>query len=158
MSDSNPSSAEFDDVRMRGFRSRVPVADALRWVDHHAQTVDSEVIPLSQAAGRILAEEVFSPLDVPAYRRAMMDGYAVQAIDTFGASGYNPLPLSVVDGSFSWSRFGSPVSHWRGDSDYDRGPVARRCGCGHSCRKGACRCREASLCTTKCRRTSMWAS
>lgn len=100
MSDSNPSSAEFDDVRMRGFRSRLPVVDALRWIDEHAPQLDAEIIPLGQAAGRVLAEEVTSPLDVPAYRRAMMDGYAVQAHDTFGASGYNPLPLSVVDEVF----------------------------------------------------------
>ena len=40
-----------------------------------------------------------SDVDVPGFARAMMDGYALQATDTAGASSYNPLPLEVVDES-----------------------------------------------------------
>lgn len=84
------------DVRMRGFARRATVDAALAWVDAHARPLSTETVPLDQAAGRVLAEDVVSTVDVPGFRRAMMDGYAVQAADTLGASPYNRLPLTVV--------------------------------------------------------------
>jgi len=44
----------------------------------------------------VLAGEVISPVAVPGFVRAMMDGYAVRAADTEGASAYNRLPLRLV--------------------------------------------------------------
>ena len=45
-----------------------------------------EQLPLSQALGRVCAQDLLSPLDVPAYTNAAMDGYALRALDaaTFG--------------------------------------------------------------------------
>jgi molybdopterin molybdotransferase len=51
---------------------------------------------LEQAAGRILATDLVSPLDVPGFDRAAMDGYALRGADTAGASEYNPLDFPVV--------------------------------------------------------------
>jgi molybdopterin molybdotransferase len=55
-----------------------------------------ESASLSAAFGRVLAEDVASEIDVPGFDRAMMDGYAVVAGDTLGASPYNRLRLAVV--------------------------------------------------------------
>ena len=84
------------DVRMRGFARRTTVADALAWVKANAHPLSPESIDLWQAAGRVLAEDVVSPVDVPTFERSMMDGYAVQADDTQGASDYHRLPLTVI--------------------------------------------------------------
>jgi molybdopterin molybdotransferase len=84
------------DVRMRGFARRTTVADALAWIEAHARRLSMESIDLWQAAGRVLAEDVVSPVDVPRFERSMMDGYAVQAGDTQGASAYHRLPLTVI--------------------------------------------------------------
>ncbi|HVQ14798.1 MAG TPA: gephyrin-like molybdotransferase Glp, partial [Vicinamibacterales bacterium] len=46
----------------------------------------TEVLPLQQANGRVLAQDVVSTVDVPPFARAAMDGYAVRAEDTTGAS------------------------------------------------------------------------
>ena len=81
---------------MRGFKSRTKVTDALRWIDHHAEALDHERVTLDGAAGRALFKDILSPRDVPSFRRAMMDGFAVHAADTLGASTYNPLTLSIV--------------------------------------------------------------
>lgn len=86
----------FDDVRMRGFRSRTKVSDALRWIDDVATRLQPEKLPLQRCAGRVLAEDIVSAVDVPSYRRAMMDGFALHAADTSGATIYNPLALSIV--------------------------------------------------------------
>ncbi len=86
----------FFDVRMRGFRDRAEVADVLRLLDGRTKPLPGEAVPLAALAGRVLAEVVVSPADVPGFARAAMDGYAVRAEDTFGADAYNPLPLAVV--------------------------------------------------------------
>ena len=88
----------FDDVRMRGFRVRKPVEDVMRWIDEHANPLPSERVSLRDSAGRVLVNSVTSEVNVPNFRRAMMDGYALQAADTMGASTYNPLTLDIVGG------------------------------------------------------------
>lgn len=84
------------DVRMRGFQQRTSAAEALRWLDEHVAALEPEFVPLHEAAGRILAEDVSSSFDVPAFDRAMMDGYALRGATTQGASTFNPLMLRVV--------------------------------------------------------------
>jgi molybdopterin molybdotransferase len=54
-------------------------------------------LPLASADGRVLAEAVHAARDVPHYARAAMDGYAVRAADTFGASGRSPAVLRERD-------------------------------------------------------------
>ena len=52
-------------------------------------------IPLDAALGRVLATDVVSPVDVPSFDRANVDGYAVVAQDTFGASEEVPRLVSL---------------------------------------------------------------
>jgi putative molybdopterin biosynthesis protein len=55
--------------------------------------LEPETAPLSQAAGGVLAEDVVAPLDVPSFDRSNVDGFAVRAGDTFGASEDSPRTL-----------------------------------------------------------------
>ena len=55
-----------------------------------------EEVPLHEAHGRVLAEDVFSTIDVPGFDRATMDGYALRANDTFGAEEDKPVRLRVT--------------------------------------------------------------
>jgi putative molybdopterin biosynthesis protein len=50
----------------------------------------SEVVPLDGALGRVLAADVVSPVDVPSFDRSNVDGFAVVAEDTFGATEDDP--------------------------------------------------------------------
>lgn len=52
-------------------------------------------IPLIDCPERIVASSITSPRNVPHYRRAAMDGYAVQSSDTIGASITNPVMLDI---------------------------------------------------------------
>jgi molybdopterin molybdotransferase len=88
-----------DDVRMRGFAQRHTVAAALAWLDAQLQPLAAEVVPLRIAAGRVLASSVVSDVDVPGFDRATMDGYAVAADSTEGATAYTRLPLTVIGDS-----------------------------------------------------------
>ena len=58
--------------------------------------VATETIPTVQAANRITAAEIVAAENLPAFPRSTMDGYAVRASDTFGASESLPAYLDVV--------------------------------------------------------------
>ncbi|MCS7103122.1 MAG: molybdopterin-binding protein, partial [Candidatus Korarchaeum sp.] len=55
-----------------------------------------ERVSIWSAIGRVLAEDVVSSVDVPSFDRAMLDGYAIRAEDTFWADEDNPVELKVV--------------------------------------------------------------
>jgi putative molybdopterin biosynthesis protein len=57
--------------------------------------LEAEVVPLAAALGRVLAEDVAAPLDVPSFDRSNVDGFAVQAADSFGASEDRPKRLRL---------------------------------------------------------------
>ncbi len=84
------------DVRMRGFASRATVEEALAWLDAQLTALPPETVELAAAHGRVLAAEITSPVDVPGFARAMMDGFALHAADTHGATAYDPLKLAVI--------------------------------------------------------------
>jgi len=88
-----------EDVRMRGFRERVTVEDARAAALDGVVPLASEAVPVTECAGRVLATSVTSRVSVPPFRRATMDGYAVRAGDTFGASPYSPIVLAVTGAS-----------------------------------------------------------
>ena len=58
-----------------------------------------EEIPIDRALGRVLAVDVPSPVDVPGFDRSNVDGYAVQAADTFGAGEHAPKRARLLAGS-----------------------------------------------------------
>ncbi len=86
------------DVRMSGFRSRSTVEESLDWLDRAVakNTVQSEEIPIETSHSRVLAEAVVSSINVPGFDRSAMDGYAVIADETTGASDYHPIRLKVA--------------------------------------------------------------
>ncbi len=58
--------------------------------------VAGERIPLESALGRVLAPDLHAAHDLPGFRRSTMDGYAVHAESTFGASDASPAQLTLV--------------------------------------------------------------
>jgi len=80
------------------FRELVSVDEALKRLASHYRIapLGSEVVALKDCLGRVLAEDVFSPVDVPSFDRATMDGFAVRAEDTFFAEENRPIGLRVI--------------------------------------------------------------
>ncbi len=80
------------------FLEVAPLGDAVERVleelrDHE---IPEEEIDLAGAVGRIVAKSLSSPEDVPGFLRSSVDGFAVRAADTFGASETEPVFLDVV--------------------------------------------------------------
>jgi putative molybdopterin biosynthesis protein len=57
--------------------------------------LEAETVALEEALGRVLATDVAAPVDVPGFDRANVDGYAVRAADTFGATEEQPRRLQI---------------------------------------------------------------
>ena len=79
----------------KAFFRVVTPAEALELL-RQAAAVDTEIIDTVEARGRVLAEELRSRVDLPHFNRAAMDGYAVIARDTFGASPGLPAYLELA--------------------------------------------------------------
>jgi molybdenum cofactor synthesis domain-containing protein len=54
-----------------------------------------ERVPLFETHNRVLAQDVVAPTDVPPFNRSTVDGYAVRAVDTFGADEDRPVALKI---------------------------------------------------------------
>jgi molybdopterin molybdotransferase len=85
------------DVRESGFKERTRVAAAREELLDIAPIDRTERVSLSVCDGRTLAESVDAARNVPHYPRAAMDGWAVRAEDTFGASDRSPAVLRPGD-------------------------------------------------------------
>ncbi|ARS90421.1 gephyrin-like molybdotransferase Glp [Natrarchaeobaculum aegyptiacum] len=92
-----------------GFRVRTPVDEARQTLRDALEerlerpvadgpATGTETIDVERADGRVLAGGIESARNVPHYERAAMDGYAVRAADTFGASERSPEVVRIADG------------------------------------------------------------
>lgn len=83
---------------MREFKQLTPYRKALEMMLNDIKELEeTEELPLDEALGRVLAEDVVSPIDLPPFDRSAVDGYAVRAEDTFQAREYAPVELEVID-------------------------------------------------------------
>ena len=85
-------------TNMRPIRDTIQLVDALAILDEHAAPIErTERVPVDSADGRVLAADVVAAADVPPFSRAAMDGFAVVAEDTFGASNQTPAILTCIE-------------------------------------------------------------
>lgn len=80
---------------MKGF-FKVKSVDEVLAIINEFEPLDSEEVSLEDAHGRILKEPVISPEDLPLFSRSTMDGFAVRAKDTFGATEGLPALFSII--------------------------------------------------------------
>ncbi len=108
MADDRQRSVFLQDVPLQEARSRFEQAlqDADLW-----KPLEPENIPLDQALGRISAEPIWAQISSPHYHAAAMDGYALQAAETEGASDRNPVEL-IVGPQAQYVDTGDPLPEW----------------------------------------------
>ena len=86
------------DTKMRPIQETIPLDQALALVAESAVPVTrTEPLSLAEADGRVLAADIVAGADVPPFDRAAMDGFAVSAEDTFGASRQSPRTLRQIE-------------------------------------------------------------
>jgi molybdopterin molybdotransferase len=73
------------------------VEEALHKILEEVDTLEAEPVPILDALGQVLAENISSAINVPPLDNSAMDGYAVRSEDTRGASEKAPKYLEVID-------------------------------------------------------------
>ena len=97
-------------TRMRPFRDVITLEAARAILDTTGAPIDRiETIALADANGRVLAADVVARRDVPPFSRAGMDGYAVRARDTQGASRAHPRTVTNVGTVYTGEISAMPV-------------------------------------------------
>jgi putative molybdopterin biosynthesis protein len=92
-------------MEQKEFRELTSSEEARRIINSIRIRPAVKTLPLEHINGRILAEDIFSSIDVPAFDRSVKDGFAVQAQDTYKATEIDPVTLkkigSIAAGSVS---------------------------------------------------------
>jgi molybdopterin molybdotransferase len=84
-------------VTMKPFTELTDRENAVKLIMGNVEPISRvEAVPLDEAAGRVLAVDVFAGFDVPPFDRASMDGYAVKSEDTSGASRDSSVSLKLI--------------------------------------------------------------
>ena len=73
------------------------VEEALQKILDEITVLDTEYVSILDSLGQTLAEDIYSAINVPPLDNSAMDGYAVRASDTKGASEKSPKILKVID-------------------------------------------------------------
>jgi len=97
------------DVRMHGFRERTSVSAAIAILERRTAPLGVERVGISAVYGRVAAEAVIAGVDVPAFARSAMDGFAVVGESTFGASAQAPVELALIGETKAGRRFGGTL-------------------------------------------------
>ena len=74
----------------------ISVEKALKKILSYVEVLEPERRPILDCLGQVLAEDVYSTIDIPPLDNSAMDGYALRAEDTRGAGGSSPRYLAVV--------------------------------------------------------------
>jgi molybdopterin molybdotransferase len=95
---------------MRPFGQTIPLDDARAIITRSLRPIERiDRVALEMAHGRVLAGEVVAAADVPPFSRAAMDGYAVRAADTTGATPGRPAILTRIEKVFTGQMPSLPV-------------------------------------------------
>ncbi len=91
---------EIDLARLKGFEKLTKVDDALKSFlgQLKPKRLNSEEIPIFEALGRVTAENIRAKYNLPAFNRSAVDGYALQAEDTFGVSAFKTKIFQLTEG------------------------------------------------------------
>jgi molybdopterin molybdotransferase len=80
---------------MKGF-FKVQTPDQLYRKIERFKPLSSEKVSIEDSLGRVLSEDILSPTNLPEFPRSTVDGFALRAMDTYGASEKNPVILRLV--------------------------------------------------------------
>lgn len=78
-------------------REMIELEEALEIVLNRGPSASFEQVDLLDSLDRVLAEDIYSEMNVPPFDRSPLDGYAVRARDTVGASLTSPIILKILE-------------------------------------------------------------
>lgn len=89
----------------------------------------TEEIPVHQGNGRILAEDIYSPINNPPFDRSPLDGFALCSKDLIGASTTNPIRVSVIDKVYAGEYIDTEIKQGQGIRIMTGAPMPKGTDC-----------------------------
>jgi molybdopterin molybdotransferase len=83
--------------RKESMKTKVTLEEAQEMLTSRVFPSPAETVPLLVAHQRILAQDIYAPIDQPPFDRSPLDGYALRSSDTLGAEAANPVRLEVIE-------------------------------------------------------------
>ena len=85
-------------ARLKGFQKLTRVDESLQtWLNIlKVKTCSETTVPLNKALNRVLATDLIAKADLPPFDKSAVDGYALKAEDTIGATQFKPVTLQLT--------------------------------------------------------------
>ncbi|MBR9676492.1 molybdopterin molybdenumtransferase MoeA [Candidatus Woesearchaeota archaeon] len=81
----------------QGFKKLTPLREAIKLINEIKVSIENEVLSVDDSLGRVASQDIISKISVPHFDKSAMDGYAVNAEDTYDASFEKPKELVIID-------------------------------------------------------------
>ena len=81
----------------KSYMTGLTVEEAIDLLKEGIRPVKTRTVPLTEAADRILAQDIYAEENIPPFDRSPYDGYAFRSEDIRQASPENPVSLSVIE-------------------------------------------------------------
>ena len=107
------------------YPSQISVAEAIKLVQQQAKHLETERVVLTEAYGRVLADDVFSLVDHPSHDNSALDGFACHLEDTQEASEQNPVRLELIGDIPAGSMFEGVVKRGQCVGIYTGAPIPK---------------------------------
>jgi molybdopterin molybdotransferase len=82
-------------------KMKIPLEEAQSLLETYCGSAGTERVSLLEAHGRVLAQDITAPINQPPFDRSPLDGYALRAEDSVGASKERPVRLKVIEEVFA---------------------------------------------------------
>ena len=83
-------------------KTGIELEEAVKIILSHTNPLcETKSVDVKRICGRICAQDILSPLDLPPFNKSPLDGYAFRASDSIGASQKNPVTLKVIESIFA---------------------------------------------------------
>ena len=77
-------------------KNNISFDEAVSIIVENTFTLSTEKVFLNDAVGRVIAEEIYSNIDIPPFNNSAMDGFAIKSEDTLNASKNSPVKLKII--------------------------------------------------------------
>jgi len=87
----------------------ISISEAFKIIKRETFSIDVETIDLEESIGRVLAEDVFTDMDLPPFDRSQMDGFALRTKDVEEANKEKPIKLKIIGESVAGKGFDGKI-------------------------------------------------
>jgi molybdopterin molybdotransferase len=108
---------------------KIELEEAIEVITDTINRLDMTKKKINEALGYILAEDLVAQIDQPPFNRSPLDGYALKAVDTIGASKDEPVRLKVVDTVFAGGQPAIEINQHEAVRLMTGSPIANGCDC-----------------------------